>query len=368
MTSIWSDLSTPVSIAGMDLQSRYLMAPMTRGQSPGGVPTDAVAEYYERRADTVGLIVTEGVYVDHPSAGGSEQIPRLDSPDALRGWKHVVESVHGQGAKIFSQLWHIGGIRRAGAPPFPEAPVFTPSGRALSGREVGEEPSAGEIDAVIEAFARAAEDSKAVGFDGVELHGAHGYLLDQFLWGPTNSRTDRYGGSLRNRVQLSVEVISAIRDRVGADYPIQFRFSQWKAGRWDARIAENPAELAVILEPLTEAGVDIFHPSTRRFWQPAFEGSTLTLSGWTKRMTGKPTVLVGHVGVDTAFRADGPDANDPSEQEKVELLTQLFASEQFDLLGIGRAILADPKWIEKTVAGRPETIVPYTKDSEAVYF
>lgn len=352
-------LLQPAQIAGLELQNRLVMAPMTRQHSPGGVPGPAVAQYYARRADTLGMIITEGVYVDEPSAGTSSAVPRLDSPAALDGWRQVVAQTHAQGAVIFPQLWHLGAVRQEGAPPFSEAPVLSPSGINAAGEAVGEPASRRQIDAVIEAFAAGAQTAQAVGFDGVEIHGAHGYLVDQFLWPQTNRRSDGYG------LQFAVDIVAAIRDRVGADYPIQFRFSQWKGGHYRARLASDPAQLAAILEPLADAGVDIFHPSTRRIWVPEFPGSDLTLAGWTRRITGKPTIAVGHVGVDTAFRAG---SDEPTHVLDWGRINDLFEAGQFDLLAIGRALLADPRYVAKTLGSEPGRPQPYTKDSEAKYF
>ncbi len=339
------------------------MAPMTRGRCPDGIPTDEVREYYERRAGDLGLIITEGVYIDHRGAGASASVPRLDSIEAAESWKSINDAVHAKGAKIFPQLWHLGVVRRAGDAPFPEAPVFTPSGLSLSGKKITDEPTVAEIQEVVAAFGRSAALAKQAGFDGVEVHGAHGYLIDQFLWQFTNRRNDSYGGSIEARVRFACEVVESVRDAVGKDYPICLRLSQWKAGRWDEKIAETPDEYERILLPLVKAGVDIFHPSTRRFWQPAFAGSDLTLAGWTKKITGKPTIMVGHVGVDTAFLAD-----EPSEDVKTADLQGFFDSGQFDLLAIGRALLADPQWVSKTVSGQESEIHAYTKASEQTYF
>src|SRR5690606_31751349 len=139
-------------------------------------------------------------------------------------------------------------------------------------------------DAVVAAFAQAAADARALGFDAVEVHGAHGYLIDQFFWEGTNRRDDAYGGSIANRTRFAAEIIAAIRARVGADLPIILRFSQWKLQDYHARLVNSPTELEQFLTPLAEAGVDLFHCSTRRFWEPEFAGSDLTLAGWTRKL------------------------------------------------------------------------------------
>ncbi len=135
-----------------------------------------------------------------------------------------------------------------------------------------------DIDDVVAAFAKAAADAERVGFDGVELHGAHGYLIDQFLWAGTNRRTDAYGGDPVARTRFAVEIVQAVRSAVSPGFPVVFRFSQWKADHYDARLAETPEELEAILTPLATAGVDAFHASTRRYWLPEFDGSDLNLA------------------------------------------------------------------------------------------
>lgn len=137
--------------------------------------------------------------------------------------------------------------------------------------------------------------------DGVELHGAHGYLLDQFLWAGTNRRTDAYGGDPVARTKFAAEIVAAVRETVSPDFPVIFRYSQWKQEAYDARLAQTPEELDAILTPLAAAGVDAFHASTRRYWLPEFEGSDLNLAGWTKKLTGRPTITVGSVGLDGDF-------------------------------------------------------------------
>jgi len=147
--------------------------------------------------------------------------------------------------------------------------------------KIGEPMTQAEIDAVVEAFAQAAEAAQRTGFDGIEIHGAHGYLIDQFFWEGTNRRADKYGGDLASRTRFAAEIIRECRRRTGPRFPILLRFSQWKQQDYAARLAATPQELARFLEPLAAAGLDGFHSSTRLFWEPEFEGSDLNLAGWT---------------------------------------------------------------------------------------
>lgn len=354
-------LFAPFRFSGLELANRFVMAPMTRQFSPGGVPGPDVAAYYARRAAHTGLLITEGTYVGHPSAGASDRVPRFYGEDALEGWRKVADAVHAAGGRIMPQLWHLGATRTAGAPPHPEAPVLSPSGLRADGAAVGEPATTAELDAVVAAFAQAALDARRAGFDGVEIHGAHGYLLDQFLWTGTNRRADGYGGSLPARARLGTEVVAAIRDRVGADFPVVFRFSQWKGSDYDARIAQNPGELETLLTPLAEAGASAFHVSTRRYWLPGFEDSPRTLAGWTRKITGLPVIAVGSVGVPQAFRGEGERS---AGSLSLAPLVKLLGDGELDLIAIGRALLSDPAWPAKVREGDVAEIRPYQKGDE----
>lgn len=352
-------LARPFDINGLTVRNRIVMAPMTRQFSPGGVPGEDVVSYYARRAAAgVGLIVTEGTYVGHESAGQSDQVPRFHGAEQLAGWAKVADAVHAAGGKIVPQLWHIGMVRNAGEPPFADAPAVGPSGLRVDGTEgTGKAMTQQDIDDVIGAFAEAAAAAERIGFDGVELHGAHGYLIDQFLWAGTNRRTDAYGGDVASRTKFAAEIVAAVRAAVSPTFPVLFRYSQWKQGAYDARITETPEELEAILTPLASAGVDAFHASTRRYWLPEFDGSDLNLAGWTKKLTGKPAITVGSVGLDGDFiRAF---AGEGAPVKSIDNLLDRLESEEFDLVAIGRALLADPEWAAKVLDGRFGELAAY---------
>lgn len=356
-------LFEPFRTGHLELVNRIVMAPMTRGFSPGGVPGQNVADYYRRRAENgIGLIVTEGTLINHPAAGASPNWPNFHGEAALQGWARVAAGVHEAGGKIIPQLWHVGTTRKAGSEPNPEVLPVGPSGLDLSGEKVSEPLTVEEIGELVAAYAQAAADAKRIGFDGIELHGAHGYLIDQFFWEKTNQRTDLYGGSLVARTRFAVEVIEACRRAVGPEFPIVFRFSQWKSSDYAAKLANTPEELAQFLAPLVNAGVDVFHCSTRRFWEPEFEGSSLNLAGWTKKLTGKPTITVGSVGLDVEFTKlfrEGAGAN----AEQLGNLLERLEQGEFDLVAVGRALLHDPEWANKIREGRTNELLPFTPES-----
>ncbi|WP_431951622.1 NADH:flavin oxidoreductase [Nocardia lijiangensis] len=352
-------LSRPVALNGLTVPNRIVMAPMTRMFSPGGVPGEDVRSYYARRAAAgVGLIVTEGTYVGHESAGQSDRVPRFHGEEQLAGWAKVAEAVHEAGGTIVPQLWHIGMVRKQGQPPYADAPAVGPSGICVDGTEgTGKAMTQRDLDDVIGAFAEAAAAAERIGFDGVELHGAHGYLLDQFLWAGTNRRTDAYGGDPVARTKFAAEIVAAVRETVSPDFPVIFRYSQWKQEAYGARLAETPEELEAILTPLAAAGVDAFHASTRRYWIPEFEGSDLNLAGWTKKLTGRPTITVGSVGLDGdflhAFAGEGAPVHG------LDNLLDRLERDEFDLVAVGRALLQDPQWAAKVLGDRFEELKSY---------
>lgn len=352
---------------GLSLKNRTVMAPMTRTFSHNYVPTPDVAGYYKRRAEgDVGLIITEGTFISHKASNGYERVPAIYGEEALAGWKHVVDEVHKVGGKIAPQLWHVGAVRKPGVGPDKDVPAYSPSGLFKPGAENGVAMSKEDINEVVASFAQAAADSKAIGFDAIEVHGAHGYLVDQFLWEGTNQRDDEYGGSLEKRARFAVEIVEAIRAAVGEDFPIIFRFSQWKQQDYDAKLAQTPEELETLLTLLSNAGVDIFHASTRRFWVPEFEGSDLNLAGWTKKLTNKPVITVGSVGLDADFIGEGnADLSGTSNPTNIDGLLDRLNNDEFDLVAIGRALLVDPQWVNKIKEQNEDEIAPFNKKALA---
>jgi 2,4-dienoyl-CoA reductase-like NADH-dependent reductase (Old Yellow Enzyme family) len=360
-------LFMPFNIRGLALRNRVVMSPMTRQLSPNGIPGGDVAEYYARRAD-LGLIITEGTWIDHPSASYDPNVPDFFGEPALAGWAAVVEAVHAAGGRIMPQLWHAGLIDMKtmdGSPLKVGKHVLGPSGMLGGfGRPVekyGDPMPIEEIEKIIGAFGESAGNAYKLGFDGVALHGAHGYLIDQFLWKYTNLRDDFYGGDLIRRSNFAAEIVKACRRRTTADFPISFRISQWKLQGYDAVLGENPNELEAIIAPLVAAGVDMFDCSQRRFWEPAFKGSDLNLAGWVKKLTGLPTMTVGSVGLD-AEMIESLGGGQVGHPVSIERVLNALDRGDFDLVGVGRAILADHQWLTKIKSGAHHTLLPFSRD------
>lgn len=347
-------------LKNITLRNRIVMAPMTRNQSPGGIPTQEVIAYYSRRAKAeVGLIITEGIEVSHEASSAYPNVPRLDSNEAKEAWKKVVEGIKNNNGAVIAQLWHCGGFRKLGMQPNPEVPGHTASGLVKPGKKVAHEMTLNDIKETIDAYASDAKICEEIGFDGVEIHGAHGYLIDNFFWSGTNIREDEYGGSIENRSQFVSDIIKSVRENVSENFIVGLRFSQWKQHDFEAKLASNPEELKTILTSPVESGLDYLHSSMRRFWESEFEGSNENLAYWTKKITKIPTIGVGSVGLDSDFI----DMTAPATPTSIDKAIDDITNDKYDLIAVGRALLSDHEWVLKMKEGRVNDVIPYTKDA-----
>lgn len=362
-------LQIPLQLRGQTLANRIVMSPMSRYFCAGGVPTAAVTDYYRRRAQGgVGLIITEGVAIDHPVAVDNPGIPHLVGDETLAGWRGVVEAVHAASCPIWPQLWHQGamwnvefaGAKAGGGSALRPSGIWGPPDGTISVRPEKRAESLLEtapmteeqIADAIAAYARSARNAIHVGFDGIAIHGAHGYLIDSFLWAYTNRRTDRWGGGGGERARFGAEVVRAIRAEVGDAVPIALRISQFKMQDFRARLADTPDELAALLGPLSDAGVDLFDCSQRFFDTPLFDGSSLNLAGWVRKLTGVRSMTVGGVGLGKSGKpASHIDGSQPSDNNLDRLLAR-FERDEFDLVAIGRSLLNDADWLRKAMERR----------------
>jgi 2,4-dienoyl-CoA reductase-like NADH-dependent reductase (Old Yellow Enzyme family) len=373
-----------MKIRDVEFPNRLILSPMTRGASPNGVPSPDVASYYRRRAEGgVGAIFTESVFVEDKGTMGKFDLeggddkktgwPLMFTDAALEGWRRVVDEVHAAGSLIFPQLMHLG-IQRTPAKgqAWSDIHLSSPSGlwgtpeqiavldedkaKALNCPEKAMTEE--EILAVIEAFAAAAANAVSVGFDGIALHGGHGYLIDNFMRRETNIRTDKWGGDHIGRMRFAVELVRAVRQAIGDGVPISFRFSQWTHHDVDAMLTKTPKELQDILEMLAAAGVDIFEASARDFRDAVYEGSDLNISGWSRGLTDKPVVMVGGTGVRRERHESA--LKPPQVVDNVDEIMERFARGEFDFLAIGRALLNDPNWLQRARMGEP--FLPFNPD------
>ncbi|MBO9498950.1 MAG: 12-oxophytodienoate reductase [Novosphingobium sp.] len=342
-----SPLFTPYRLKGLALPNRFVMPAMQRGMCAAGSPKPELAAYYRRRAEGgVKLIVGESAAIDHETA--TRQPTSAWITHATRdAWAHCVDEVGKAGGHMLIQLWHEGAVRKD------DGLSISPSGYVQPGKANGRAATLDEIAELIEAYTRSALIAQDAGAAGVEVHAAHGYFLDQFLWAGINHRDDGYGGAdIAQRARFPAEIVASIRAACGPDFVISLRFSQWKEVDYAARVAGTPDELAVFAGMMKQAGVDVLHASTRRFWEPEWDGDRRNLAGWTRALGGLPVITVGSVGLDTDVMTtfiEGRDAK-PRVAEAVEDLEARIAAHEFDLVAVGRALIGDPDFVKKLEA------------------
>lgn len=359
-------LFQPLTLGKLTLPNRFVMAPMSRYACPDRSPTSELSAYHRRRAEGgVGLMLTGGAAIDHPAANNSPVLADFRA-ETHSAWESLVLETHKAGGHISLQLWHAGG-RFNREPWWRPAPLVSPSGLGGPDFVVGEPLSDEAIADIIAGFGGAAADAKRLGFDAVEIHGAHGFLIDQFFWGETNKRTDRWGGvHLEDRLAFALEIYRAVRAAVGDDMPVSMRISQWKEQDYSARLATTPDALALWIGPFADAGIDFIDCSQRRFWEPEFERSDLNLAGWVKKLTGARTMTVGSIGLDRDVTASF--AGDRAAPAPLTRLVERFERGDFDLVGLGRVLLADPQWIEKVREGRFAELIPFEASAANVVY
>jgi 2,4-dienoyl-CoA reductase-like NADH-dependent reductase (Old Yellow Enzyme family) len=338
-----SILYTSAELGKVSLKNRIAVAPMTRtSATEHGLATDQMARYYARFArGGYSLVITEGAYPDLRHSQGYLYQPGIADDEQAQAWRQVVDAVHAQGAKIFIQLMHAGALtqgnhwRRTSVGPSAVQPVGTQLGfyRGDGPYALPQEMTIDDIAQLKKDFAAAAGRAKAVGFDGVEIHGANGYVLDQFLTDYTNVRTDAYGGSTQNRVRLLVEVSEAVRQEVGVDYTVGIRISQGKVNDYEHKWANGEQDAKIIFESLGKAGLDFIHITEFDALKPAF-GQGATLAALARRYGGLPVMANGQLG----------------EHDKAAALVD---SGDATIVTLGKTALANPDWPTRIAKAAP---------------
>jgi 2,4-dienoyl-CoA reductase-like NADH-dependent reductase (Old Yellow Enzyme family) len=331
----FAPLWSPLQIGSTQLPNRVALAPMTRiSASETGLVTEKMVSYYEAFArGGFGLLITEGIYPDSAYSQGYLYQPGLATDDQAKSWTSVVDAVHAAGSKIFAQLMHAGGQAQGNR--FKDGSI-APSAVAPKGEQLdfyrGEGPyrkpaeiSREQMDEVRQGFVAAALRAREAGFDGVEIHGANGYLLDQFLTDYLNLRTDEYGGSTENRVRFPVEIAKAVREAVGPEMTVGIRVSQSKVSDHDHRWAGGATEAQIIFSTLAATGVDFIHTTEYKAYAPAFGDEGPSLAALAKQHSGLPVIANGHL--------DDPET-------AVSMLTDSAA----DVVALGKAALGNRDW------------------------
>lgn len=337
-------LFTSASIGGVDLSNRIALAPMTRvSATADGVPTDRIGAYYRVFADGgFALLITEGLYIDDQASQGYFFQPGIATSAQVDAWKRVVDSVHATGSKFFAQLMHAGS-QSQGNPH--TSTTWGPSAvrpkneqlamyRGSGPYQVPAAMTAGHIRQVRASFVNAARLARDAGFDGVEIHGANGYLLDAFLTDYLNTRTDDYGGNVANRVRLATEVCGDVAAAVGADIAVGIRISQGKVSDNDHRWAGREDDAAAIFTALAGTGIDYIHTTEYRALATAFGGTSRTLAALAKHYSGLTIIANGHL-------------DDPEDAATI------IGSGAADVVALAKPALANRDWPRRVQAGQP---------------
>jgi len=352
-------------IRGLDLANRGVVSPLTRASATAdGIVTDQMARYYGSYAKGGwGLVMTEGVYIDLKYSQGYTFQPGIATDEQRDSWRKVVDAVHAEGVPIFMQIFHCGAINQGNnwvegsiAPS-----VVTPKGEQIpryrggaGGFQTPREISRDEMAEVVDSYAAAARRAIEVGFDGVEVHGANGYLPDEFLTAYTNLREDEYGGPIENRIRFHCEVMQAVRDAV-PDHPVGVRISQTKVNDFEYAWPGGNDDAKVVFPALAKTGIDFIDCSSHLGLAPIF-GTDHSLSGLAREYTGLPTMANGKLAA-------------PEDAEAAILRGE------GDFVALGKAALADYNWPKKVAAGEspvpfnPGMTMPYaTLDSYEAYW
>ncbi|MFD0694520.1 NADH:flavin oxidoreductase [Paenibacillus sp. GCM10027628] len=344
--SKYPNLLSAFQLGSLQLSNRAVLSPMTRTSAESsGLANDRMVRYYTRFAKGgFGLIITEGIYPNAVNSRSYGNQPGIANDAQADAWRPVIQAVHREGGKIVAQLMHAGAlVQHDGFTPIAPSAV-KPVGAMLeehggSGEfAVPREMTLGEIRQTIDCFAQAALRAKQAGFDGVEVHAANGYLLDQFITDYTNRRTDEYGGSTERRIRIVAEVLGAIRAAVGSDYTVGVRMSQGKVNDFHHKWAQGEADAKVIFEQLAAASPSYIHTTEYKALSPAFAEGGPTLAELAKRYSGLPVIANGKLG----------------EPEAAE---RLLMSGDADLVAIGTSALVNPDWVHKVKAG--QTLNPF---------
>jgi len=333
-----TDLFSPVQIGTHTLANRIVMAPLTRNRAKAhDVPSELAAEYYAQRA-SAGLIIAEATQIS-PQGKGYAYTPGIYTAEQVDAWKKITDAVHAKGSKMFLQLWHVGRISHPSLQPdgaLPVAPsAIKPEGKTFTeaGWMTMETPRAletAELPAIVEQYRVAAKNAIAAGFDGVEIHAANGYLIDQFLRDKTNQRTDTYGGSVENRARLLLEVTQAVTEEIGGDRT-GIRLSPISPAN-DCGDSNPQALFTYVVEQLNRFNLVYLH---------LVEGAT---GGPREVDNGFDLQVLRKLFKGTYIANNGYD---------LALANTVRSQEQADLIAFGRPFIANPDLVERLKLGAP---------------
>ena len=339
---------SPCTIGSLSLRNRIVMAPMNRVHDSSGnpvplvkkygVPSDNLIEHFRLRArGGTALILSGGICIESEYSRSADSVTRFETNEQIAQWARVVSAVHGEGALFAPQLWHMGL-----AAPLPVGPSgFDDYKQGQAKVRIMDEQ---DIEDAIQVFVHAVVNAVQIGCDAIEIHGAHGFLIDNFMNKHQNRRTDCYGGTMENRMKFPCDLLRHVRDRVNREFPILFRFNLH---------GESKEELAVIVSSLAGSGADILDLSSNDALAKGFDdGEGETMIGTVRRLSGIPVMAVGGIGK-TVRQNDIYAVGDPSPA------FSLIEKHEADLLGVGKGLLANPDWVDKVQKNEWRSLRPF---------
>lgn len=339
---------SPLHVNGFTFHNRLGVAPMTRMSSPGdSIPRQDVFDFLVRRAENGAAVVfTEAIVTDYESSQGYPNQSRLLTARQIEAWRPIVARIRKHGAVAIMQMFHCG--RMAWPEINPAVRSIAPSAVApqqdnpLTGAPypVPDEMSRFDIEHVINGFVETARGAVEAGFDGVEIHGAHGYLINQFLSGYSNKRTDKYGGSIENRCRFAREIIRAVKEVLPEEKLLTFRVSNWGIADMEVSLFDSGAEWQKMIEILSEEPIDMLSVSTYDFAEKVF-GTDLNMTQLTRKATGLPIMICGKI-------------HDRQSAEE--------ALQDADLVLSAKSFLLNPDWVADVRSGKD---LPLHKSEEA---
>lgn len=342
----------PIRLASHSLRNRAVVAPMSRvSATEDGLATSRMSAYYGAFArGGFGMVISEGTYTDVDASQGYDRQPGIATPAQTEAWRAVARSIHSGGALAILQLMHAGALSQR---TLHGGRLLAPSTVRPRGKMMPEYGGNGtfrmpvamsdrDIQSVRDGFVIAARRARDAGFDGVEVHAANGYLLDQFITTYTNQRSDRYGGSPKNRIRLTAEIVEAIRRETDDAFVIGVRLSEAKVNDFEYRWPEEHDDAVVFFSSLASVGPDYLHLAGEgRGFRGLLERDTKPLTAIAREITGRPVIANGDLG-------------DP------QLADEVIENGYADLIAIGRSALANPDWPQRV--GRGEPLHPFTRE------
>ncbi|WP_417566447.1 NADH:flavin oxidoreductase [Marinobacter sp.] len=337
-----SDVMQSKKFKSIQVPNRFALAPMTRTSAePDGTPNSLMADHYEGYAKGgFGLVITEGTYTDDKASQGYANQPGIINDAQIAGWKTIVDRVHAAGSKIVVQLMHAGAQFQANR--YTDQPLG-PSEVIPKGAPLGfygdqtewKFPKAmtkADILAAIDGFAQSATNAKAAGFDGIEIHGANGYLLNQFLSTHFNRREDEYGGPMENRLRLLVEVVRAVREAVGEGFTVGIRLSQGTVTDPDYQLPEGESGFRQIVEAVRDAGADFVHTTDGDVNRKHFIEGDQSLASVAASVEGIELIINGNI-----------------DETNCQVVANQFPGA---LLAVGKKALANPDFVQRLKDGK----------------